>query len=134
MNELTEGIGFVPVMIGVFELPELLTQAGQLGIVRERITLRDSIAQQGRLSKNPGEGNFTFLRDWHIHRILPAEGATIASMIGYNEASAGQKLLRSSGKALSRALLVAKLLTIPRQVVPWCLPWLLEYQEVLLQL
>ena len=39
MNELTEGIGFVPVMIEYLELQNF-TQAGQLGIVRERITLR----------------------------------------------------------------------------------------------
>ncbi len=68
MNELTEGIGFVPVMIGVFGIAELLTQAGQLGVVRERITLRAiQLPSKADYQKNL-EGNFTFLRDWHFYR------------------------------------------------------------------
>ena len=98
MNELTEGIGFVPVMIGVFGIAELLTQAGQLGIVRERITLRaiqlpnkaDYQQTWKAILRSSGIGTFI--------GILPAEGATIASMIGYNEAKRWSKTPEEFGK------------------------------------
>ena len=98
MNELTEGIGFVPVMIGVFGIAELLTQAGQLGIFRERITLRaiqlpskaDYQKTWKAILRSSGIGTFI--------GILPAEGATIASMIGYNEAKRWSKTPEEFGK------------------------------------
>ncbi len=98
MNELTEGIGFVPVMIGVFGIAELLTQAGQLGIVRERIILRaiqlpskaDYQKTWKAILRSSGIGTFI--------GILPAEGATIASMIGYNEAKRWSKTPEEFGK------------------------------------
>ena len=98
MNELTEGIGFVPVMIGVFGIAELLTQAGKLGIVRERITLRaiqlpskaDYQKTWKAILRSSGIGTFI--------GILPAEGATIASMIGYNEAKRWSKTPEEFGK------------------------------------
>ena len=98
MNELTEGIGFVPVMIGVFGIAELLTQAGQLGIVRERITIRaiqlpskaDYQKTWKAILRSSGIGTFI--------GILPAEGATIASMIGYNEAKRWSKTPEEFGK------------------------------------
>ena len=98
MNELTEGIGFVPVMIGVFGIAELLIQAGQLGIVREQITLRtiqlpskaDYQKTWKAILRSSGIGTFI--------GILPAEGATIASMIGYNEAKRWSKTPEEFGK------------------------------------
>ena len=98
INELTEGIGFVPVMIGVFGIAELLAQAGQLGIVRERITLRaiqlpskaDYKKTWKTILRSSGIGTFI--------GILPAEGATIASMIGYNEAKRWSKTPEEFGK------------------------------------
>ena len=98
MNELTEGIGFVPVMIGVFGIAELLAQAGQLGIVRQRITLRaiqlpskeDYKRTWKTILRSSGIGTFI--------GILPAEGATIASMIGYNEAKRWSKTPEEFGK------------------------------------
>ena len=84
--ELTEGINFIPVMIGIFGGAELLTQSATLHIVYERVT-----AIAVRL---PSKADFT--RCWKtIARscgigtfigILPAEGGTIAAMVGYNEA------------------------------------------------
>ena len=98
INELTEGIGFVPVMIGVFGIAELLAQAGQLGIFRERITLRaiqlpskaDYKKTWKAILRSSGIGTFI--------GILPAEGATIASMIGYNEAKRWSKTPEEFGK------------------------------------
>ena len=98
INELTEGIGFVPVMIGVFGIAELLAQAGQLGIFRERITLRaiqlpskaDYKKTWKTILRSSGIGTFI--------GILPAEGATIASMIGYNEAKRWSETPEEFGK------------------------------------
>ena len=84
--ELTEGINFIPVMIGIFGGAELLTQAGSLNVVYDRVT---SIAVKlptradfkrcaGTIARSCGIGTFI--------GILPAEGGTIAAMIGYNEA------------------------------------------------
>lgn len=98
MPELTEGIGFVPVMIGVFGISELLIQASQLDIVRKRITM-DTIKLPSRedyrkvwqtILRSSGIGTFI--------GILPAEGATVASMIGYNEAKRWSKTPEEFGK------------------------------------
>jgi putative tricarboxylic transport membrane protein len=86
MPELSEGIGFVPVMIGVFGISELLVQAGQHEIVRSRISMKavrlpsreDYKRVWKTILRSSGIGTFI--------GILPAEGATVASMIGYNEA------------------------------------------------
>tara|TARA_R110000868_G_scaffold26691_13_gene102549 strand:- start:1575 stop:3077 length:1503 start_codon:yes stop_codon:yes gene_type:complete len=84
--ELYEGIGFVPVMIGVFGISELLSQASSLHLKREQIKMK--------AIKLPSREDYrrvwkTILRSSGIGTfigILPAEGATVASMIGYNEA------------------------------------------------
>ena len=84
--ELYDGISFVPVMIGVFGISEMLVQASNLHAVREQIQLkaerlpgRADIAKTWRtILRSSGIGTFI--------GILPAEGATVASMIGYNEA------------------------------------------------
>jgi len=85
-HELYEGIGFVPVMIGIFGISELLVQSNALETVRERIVMK--------AVKLPSKEDYakvwkTVLRSTGIGTfigILPAEGATVASMIGYNEA------------------------------------------------
>lgn len=96
--ELYDGIGFVPVMIGVFGISELLTQASNLNIKRERITMKaiklPSREDYARVWK-------TILRSTGIGAfigILPAEGATVASMIGYNEAKRWSKTPEEFGK------------------------------------
>lgn len=89
--ELYEGIGFVPVMIGIFGISELLVQSQNLHIRREAIKMK-SIELPGRadyqktwktILRSSGVGTFI--------GILPAEGATVASMIGYNEAKRWSK-------------------------------------------
>ncbi len=97
-NELSEGIGFVPVMIGVFGISELLIQSTRLHETRERIML-DAIKLPSRadykkawkaILRSSGIGTFI--------GILPAEGATVASMIGYNEAKRWSKTPEEFGK------------------------------------
>ncbi len=89
--ELYEGIGFVPVMIGVFGISELLIQAANLQIVREQVVMKaitlpskaDYKKSWRTIVRSSGIGTFI--------GILPAEGATVASMIGYNEAKRWSK-------------------------------------------
>jgi putative tricarboxylic transport membrane protein len=91
VGELTEGIGFVPVMIGVFGISELLVQADKLHVERKQVIMK-SIRLPSRedykkvwrtILRSSGIGTFI--------GILPAEGATVASMIGYNEAKRWSK-------------------------------------------
>ncbi len=97
-NELSEGIGFVPVMIGVFGISELLVQASNLNVKRERITMKairlpsraDYRKTWKAILRSSGIGTFI--------GILPAEGATVASMIGYNEARRWSKTPEEFGK------------------------------------
>lgn len=84
--QLYEGIKFVPVMIGVFGISELLIRAANLQVVPEQVIMK-AITLPSRAD---------YKKSWHtIVRssgigtfigILPAEGATVAAMIGYNEA------------------------------------------------
>ncbi|NRA21153.1 MAG: tripartite tricarboxylate transporter permease [Oceanospirillaceae bacterium] len=98
VNELSEGIGFVPVMIGIFGISELLVQASRLDVVREQVSMKaiklPSRADYAKVWKTilRSSGIGTFIG------ILPAEGATVASMIGYNEAKRWSKTPEEFGK------------------------------------
>ena len=84
--ELTEGIEFIPVLIGLFAMAELLNQSQTLDVVYERIssvvvklpTWDDFRRIRGTIARSSGLGTFI--------GILPAEGATVAAIMGYNEA------------------------------------------------
>ena len=84
--ELSEGIHFIPVMIGLFAGAEFLTQAGSLD--------RQSVRAALDAVRLPSREDFrrcasTMLRSCGIGTfigLLPAEGGTVAAMIGYNEA------------------------------------------------
>lgn len=97
-NELSEGIGFVPVMIGIFGISELLVQAEQATVERRQVLMK--------AIKLPSRADYalvwkTILRSSGIGTfigILPAEGATVASMIGYNEARRWSKTPQEFGK------------------------------------
>lgn len=98
LNELSDGIPFVPVMIGVFGISELLVQADNLHVERKRIIMKairlPSKADYAQVWKTilRSSGIGTFIG------ILPAEGATVASMIGYNEAKRWSKTPEEFGK------------------------------------
>ncbi len=97
-NELSEGIGFVPVMIGIFGISELLVQAERLNVERRRVIMK-AIKLPSR--KDYARVWKTILRSSGIGTfigILPAEGATVASMIGYNEARRWSKNPGEFGK------------------------------------
>jgi len=96
--ELYDGISFVPVMIGVFGISELLVQSSQIDIKRERVLMksvnlpsREDYRKAWRaILRSSGIGTFI--------GILPAEGATVASMIGYNEAKRWSRTPEEFGK------------------------------------
>jgi len=89
--EITDGIHFIPVMIGIFGISELLTQAGSLDQVFERIAAqavklpsRDDLKHVWKcMLRSCGIGTFI--------GVLPAEGGTVAAMIAYNEAKRWSK-------------------------------------------
>ncbi len=84
--ELYEGVHFVPVLIGLFALSELLVQSSLIHQVRERV--RMSVMKLPTLDDYKRVWK-TILRSSVIGTgigVLPAEGGTIAALIGYNEA------------------------------------------------
>ncbi len=89
--ELTEGIEFVPVLIGLFAVSEMLQQSQAADKVLERI--------KSVVVKLPSRADLrlilpTILRSSGIGTfigILPAEGSTVAAIMGYNEAKRWSK-------------------------------------------
>ncbi len=84
--ELTDGINFIPVLIGLFAVGELLNQSQTLSRHYERIT---SVVVKLPSREDFRRVRMTILRSCGIGTfigILPAEGATVAAIIGYNEA------------------------------------------------
>jgi putative tricarboxylic transport membrane protein len=97
--ELYEGLGFVPVFIGLFAMSELLVQSKRVNQIVESIGLKGAV-------RLPSKEDYkkiwkTILRSCGIGTfigVLPAEGATVASMIGYSEARRWSKNKEEFGK------------------------------------
>ncbi|MCZ6452897.1 MAG: tripartite tricarboxylate transporter permease [Alphaproteobacteria bacterium] len=95
---LEEGIGFVPVLIGLFAFAELLNQSGKLEVALKLVkelavrlpSKADFIKVKGAIGRSSIIGT--------IIGILPAEGATVAAIIGYNEAKRWSKNPEEFGK------------------------------------
>ena len=85
-SELDEGISFIPVLIGLFAMGEMLSQSQTLNKYVERIqakamrlpTMAELKSLRGTILRSSGIGTFI--------GILPAEGSTVAAIIGYTEA------------------------------------------------
>ena len=98
VNELSEGIGFIPVVVGMFAMSELLVQSNLTNQIFERIAMK--------AVRLPSKDDFkycfkTILRSSGIGSfigILPAEGGTVASLIGYSEAKRWSKKPEEFGK------------------------------------
>ncbi len=86
MIELSEGIDFVPILIGLFAIGEMLSQANApprereliLSVVAKLPSWADLRLVMGTILRSTGIGTFI--------GILPAEGSTVAAIMGYNEA------------------------------------------------
>ncbi|MDB4021876.1 tripartite tricarboxylate transporter permease [Litorivicinus sp.] len=95
--EFDDGINFVPVLIGLFAMGELLSQSGTLNKVVERIhakamqlpTWAELKSLKGVILRSSGIGTFI--------GILPAEGSTVAAIVGYNEAKRFSKVSHEFG-------------------------------------
>jgi putative tricarboxylic transport membrane protein len=89
--ELTEGVEFVPVLIGLFAVSEMLTQSQAADQALERIkSVVVKLPSMGDIKRVLG----TVLRSSAIGTfigILPAEGSTVAAIMGYNEAKRWSK-------------------------------------------
>ncbi|HXV59925.1 MAG TPA: tripartite tricarboxylate transporter permease [Vicinamibacteria bacterium] len=96
--ELYDGIDFIPVLIGLFAVTEMLSQAGRagpplvsLGLSATKLPTRDDLRRvRGTIFRSCCIGTFV--------GILPAEGSTMAAMIGYNEAKRWSKEPEKFGK------------------------------------
>jgi len=89
--EIADGIHFVPVLIGLFAVSELLSQSRSLDALYERIT---SVVIRLPSREDFRKVRGTILRSSIIGTfigILPAEGSTVAAIIGYNEAKRWSK-------------------------------------------
>jgi putative tricarboxylic transport membrane protein len=104
IEELTEGIHFVPVLIGLFAMSELLTQSQTLNDVVERMSAKSL--------KLPSWKELKELK-WNIFRssslgtfigILPAEGSTVAAIMGYNEAKRWSKTPEKFGTGCAEGI------------------------------
>lgn len=88
---LSEGISFIPVLIGVFGISEMLVQSTLLGQAKQLLAMtavklpswEDYKRIWRTILQSCGIGTFI--------GVLPAEGATVAAMIGYNEAKRWSK-------------------------------------------
>lgn len=95
--ELTESISFIPVLIGLFAMGELFNQSQSLNVVYERVSSivvklpsrEDFRRIRGTILRSSGIGTFI--------GILPAEGATVAAIMGYNEAKRWSKTKEQFG-------------------------------------
>jgi putative tricarboxylic transport membrane protein len=98
LDELTDGIHFVPVLIGLFAIAELLAQSNTMTLRYERFA--------ATVAKLPSRADLkrvwpTILRSTGIGTfigILPAEGSTVAAIMGYNEARRWSKNKEDFGK------------------------------------
>jgi putative tricarboxylic transport membrane protein len=98
ISDLSEGIGFIPVLIGLFAMGELLNQSQTLSQIYERITsvvvklptVQEIFKMKGTILRSCCIGTFI--------GILPAEGATVAAIMGYNEAKRFSKNKEEFGK------------------------------------
>lgn len=96
--ELTDGIGFIPVLIGLFAVGEMLDQAARR-VGRPRIIHLDAARVPGRAEMRKcgrsiwlGSALGTFIG------ALPALGATTAALIAYNETRRWSKHKHEFGK------------------------------------
>ncbi|WP_114287855.1 tripartite tricarboxylate transporter permease [Candidatus Halocynthiibacter alkanivorans] len=102
--ELSEGINFIPVMIGLFAGAEFIKQSGKLNEGRVAIALNavrlpdwaEIKSCFGTIARSCGIGSFIGL--------LPAEGGTVAAMMGYNEAKRFAKDKSQFGKGDLRGI------------------------------
>jgi len=89
--ELYDGIDFIPILIGLFAISELITQTLTLNQKRIIVALNVVKLPSIRELKSIKTTIFRSSIIGSLIGILPAEGGTMAAMIGYNEAKRWSK-------------------------------------------
>ena len=95
---LYDGVDFVPVLIGIFAISELLSKSQAVDKVMERVK---SVALRFPSRADFRKCRATIARSSVIGTligILPAEGTTVAAIMGYNEAKRWSKTPEEFGK------------------------------------
>lgn len=97
--ELYEGFSLVAVLIGLFAVSEMLTQAGRL-YQWKRITGEQSSTDMPTLQELRGVGRATAIGSvvGLVVGVMPGAGATVASFVAYNEAKRWSKHPELFGK------------------------------------
>ena len=104
VHELTEGIEFVPVLIGLFAVSEMLQQSQAADQALERVksvvvklpSMDDIKRVLGTVLRSSGIGTFI--------GVLPAEGSTVAAIMGYNEAKRWSKRKEEFGTGIPEGI------------------------------
>ncbi|UZP67576.1 tripartite tricarboxylate transporter permease [Desulfovibrio mangrovi] len=106
MTDLFEGVAFMPALIGMFSIAQMLALTGKKSVV-------ESSADVGEIKKEPmpkglwkfiGLGSITGT----IVGILPGEGATIAAFLSYNVAKRRSKNEQLFGKGNPEGIAAAE--------------------------
>jgi putative tricarboxylic transport membrane protein len=98
ITELYDGIDFIPVLIGLFAISELITQTLTLHQKKIRMALEVVKLPSFKEFKSIKGTIFRSSIIGSLIGILPAEGGTMAAMIGYNEAKRWSKNPEEFGK------------------------------------
>jgi putative tricarboxylic transport membrane protein len=94
--ELYDGVSFMPALIGMFSIAQLLSLAGAKQIAAETIDLKTIKREKMPKGMAPYIGIGTGAGT--IVGIIPGEGATIAAFVSYNMAKAKSKFKNLFGK------------------------------------
>ena len=106
VRELFDGVSFMPALIGMFSITEMLKLTGSSHIVRETVDMKT-------IKREPmpkGLGKFIGLGSCigTLVGILPGEGATIAAFISYNIARQHSKNRKLFGKGNPEGIAAAE--------------------------
>lgn len=107
MVELSRGIDFIPAMIGLFGLSEVLrnvtsrsSQVRRMPQVKTKGMIRESFAEIGRNKRAVAQGTAT----GSITGVLPGAGADIAAWISYGVAKATSRTPQKFGRGSTEAI------------------------------
>jgi putative tricarboxylic transport membrane protein len=96
--ELTDGLGFVPVLTGLFAMSELLVMVSQRHLKLELLALEAVKLPTAADFRKSGKSITIGCIVGTIIGVLPALGATTAALLAYNEAKRWSKFKHEFGK------------------------------------
>ena len=105
-HDLYEGVSFMPALIGMFSITQMLELTGFDRIVTEKIDIK-SIKRE-KMPKGLGKFIGVGTASGTVVGILPGEGATIAAFIAYNFAKQISKVKEKFGKGNPEGIAAAE--------------------------